>query len=168
MRPALTGDLSGAPEGQSKMKTIVSMVVMGAFLGIAGTVSHAGAMTPQKTTSVADVLALQPLSPTTVDSFTNDSAPDLADKSQSRVYAFSLKGKWGVKFDVNQPANTPAGPNDIDAGAFYKLTPSVRVAGTLGFGEKTNDAFRADPAATAEQQAAKNQPRVRLETTFKF
>jgi len=150
------------------MKTTVSMVVMGAFLAVAGTISCANAMTPQKATSVADVLALQPLSPTTADSFSNDSAPDLANKSQSKVYAFSLKGKWGVKFDVNQPATTPSGPNDIDAGAFYKLTPSVRVAGTLGFGEKTIDSFRSDPVATAQQQATKNQPRVRLETTFKF
>ena len=155
-------------KAKSKMKTVMSMVVMGAFLAIAGTMSHAYAMTPQKTASVADVLALQPLSPTTVDTFSNDAAPNLADKSQSKVYAFSLKGKWGVKFDVNQPANTPSGPNDIDAGAFYKLSPSVRVAGTLGFGEKTNDAFRADPVATAQEQATKNQPRVRLETTFKF
>ncbi len=150
------------------MKTVVSLVVMGAMLAIAGTMTHADAMTPQKTTSVADVLALQPLSPTTVENFSNDSTPDLANKSQSKVYAFNVKGKWGVKFDVNQPATEPSGPNDIDAGAFYKLSPSVRVAGTLGFGERTNDAFRADPAATAEQQAAKNQPRVRLETTFKF
>jgi hypothetical protein len=154
------------------MKPVVSVVVVGAFLAMAGAVSHAYALTQPKAsraqTSVADVLALQPLSPTTVESFTNDSAINLADKSQSRVYAFNLKGKWGVKFDVNQPETTPPGSNDIDAGAFYKLSPSVRVAGTLGFGEKTNDAFRADPVATAQQQAAKNQPRVRLETTFKF
>lgn len=154
------------------MKPVVSMVVMGAFLAIAGTGTLAHALTPQHApksqTSVADVLALQPLSPTTVDTFSNDSETNLADKSQSRVYAFNLKGKWGVKFDVNQPETSPSGMNDVDAGAFYKLSPSVRVAGTLGFGEKTNDAFRADPATTAAQQATKNQPRVRLETTFKF
>lgn len=155
------------------MKTVVSMVVMGAFLAIAGTGTLAHALTPQKVaksqTSVADVLALQPLSPTTVDNtFSNDTATNLADRSQSKSYAFALKGKWGVKFDVNQPETTPSGMNDVDAGAFYKLSPSVRVAGTLGFGEKTNEAFRADPVTTAAQQAAKNQPRVRLETTFKF
>jgi len=148
------------------------MVVMGAFLAMAGLEAHAYALTPQKAskaqTSVADVLALQPLSPTTVDSFTNDTTTNLADKSQSKVYAFNLKGKWGVKFDVNQPETTPSGPNDVDAGPYYKLSPSVRVAGTLGFGEKTLDGFRADPVATAQQQATKNQPRVRLETTFKF
>ena len=154
------------------MKSVVSMVGMGAFLAVAGTGTLAYALTPQKApksqTSVADVLALQPLSPTTVDTFSNDNATNLADRSQSKVYAFNLKGKWGVKFDVNQPETSPSGLNDVDAGAFYKLSPSVRVAGTLGFGEKTNDAFRADPATTAAQQANKNQPRVRLETTFKF
>jgi len=154
------------------MKPVVSMVVMGAFLAMAGAGSHAYAVTPQKAgkaqTSVADVLALQPLSPTTVDTFSNDTTPNLADKSQSKVYAFKLKGKWGVKFDVNQPETSPSGLNDVDAGAYYKLSPSVRVAGTLGFGEKTIDAFKPDPASTAVQQAAKGQPRVRLETTFKF
>jgi hypothetical protein len=147
-------------------------MVMGAFLAIAGTGTLAYALTPQKAakaqTSVADVLALQPLSPTTVDSFNNDAAPNLADKSESKVYAFNLKGKWGVKFDVNQPETSPSGLNDVDAGAFYKLSPSVRVAGTVGFGEKTIDSFRPDVATTAAQQATKNQPRVRLETTFKF
>ncbi len=155
------------------MKPVVSMVVMGAFLAMAGMGTLAYAVTPQKATkaqaSVADVLALQPLSPTTVDTtFSNDATPNLAAKSQSKVYAFNLKGKWGVKFDVNQPETTPSGFNDVDAGAFYKLSPSVRVAGTLGFGEKTIDAFKPEPTTAAAQQAAKNQPRVRLETTFKF
>jgi hypothetical protein len=148
------------------------MVVMGAFLAMAGTGSLAYALTPQKApkaqTSVADVLALQPLSPTTVDTFTNDQTPNLADRSESKVYAFKLKGKWGVKFDINQPETAPSGFNDVDAGAFYKLSPSVRVAGTLGFGEKTIDGLKSDPVVSAQQQAAKNQPRVRLETTFKF
>ena len=144
---------------------------MGTLLALAGIGSHAYALTqkaakPQP--SVADVLALQPLSPTTVDSFSNDQTPNLADKSQSKVYAFKLKGKWGVKFDVNQPETSPSGLNDVDAGAFYKLTPSVRVAGTLGFGEKTIDGLKPDPVNTAVQQATKNQPRVKLETTFKF
>lgn len=153
------------------MKPFVLMVVASAALAMAGMSAHAYAITPQKVsksqTSAQDVLNLAPLSPTTVESFSNDSAPDLSTKSQSKVYAFPLKGKWGVKFDVNQPETTPSGLNDIDAGAFYKLSPSVRVAGTLGFGERTTDAFKTEPQ-TALSQAAKTQPRVRLETTFKF
>ncbi|MGZ3298036.1 MAG: NtrZ family periplasmic regulatory protein [Asticcacaulis sp.] len=154
------------------MKPVVSMVVvMGAFLAVAGISTHAYAVTPQKAskaqTTAADVINLAPLSPTTVDTFSNDAAPNFSQKSQSKVYAFNLKGKWGVKFDVNQPETTPSGFNDVDAGAFYKLSPSVRVAGTLGFGEKTTDAFKAEPSSPAAQ-AAKTQPRVRLETTFKF
>ncbi|HVZ28769.1 MAG TPA: hypothetical protein VG839_00140 [Asticcacaulis sp.] len=87
-------------------------------------------------------------------------------KSQSKVFQFDLKGKWGLKFDVNQPEARPSGFNDIDAGAFYKLTPSVRVGGTLGFGEKT-EAFKPDPNP-AKSLANTSNPRVRLETTFKF
>ena len=78
----------------------------------------------------------------------------------------SLKGKWGLKFDVSQPEARPSGLNDIDAGAFYKVTPSVRVGGTLGFGEKT-EAFKPEGNPVRNQQD-KSRPRVRLETTFKF
>ncbi|ESQ90560.1 hypothetical protein ABAC460_08720 [Asticcacaulis sp. AC460] len=84
-------------------------------------------------------------------------------KPQSKIYSFDLKGKWGVKFDVNQPETAPSGLNDVDAGAFYKLTPSLRVGGTVGFGEKS-DPLKPEPKTVKDKQ----QPRVRLETTFKF
>lgn len=84
-------------------------------------------------------------------------------KTQSKIYQFDLKGKWGVKFDVNQPETAPSGLNDVDAGAFYKLTPSLRVGGTVGFGEKS-DPLKPEPKTVKD----KPQPRVRLETTFKF
>ncbi len=149
----------------------VSLVVGVLVLALAGSSTMAYAVTPgQKITKsqsqqTADVLALTPLVAASTDAFSDDGG---FSKNQSKVYSFNLKGKWGVKFDVNQPETSPSGLNDVDAGAFYKLTPSVRVAGTLGFGEKTIDGLKPDPVNTAVQQATKNQPRVKLETTFKF
>ncbi|EGF92027.1 hypothetical protein ABI_04590 [Asticcacaulis biprosthecium C19] len=84
-------------------------------------------------------------------------------QTQSKIYQFDLKGKWGVKFDINQPETAPSGLNDVDAGAFYKLSPSLRVGGTVGFGEKS-DPLKPEPKTVKDKQ----QPRVRLETTFKF
>ena len=145
----------------------VSLVVGMMVLALAGSTTLAHAVTPVqkvvKATSqqTADVLALTPLVAASADTFSLDNG---FSKNQSKVYSFNLKGKWGVKFDVNQPETSPSGLNDIDAGAFYKLTPSLRVGGTVGFGEKSDPL---KPEA-GNQLLNKKQPRVRLETTFKF
>lgn len=101
--------------------------------------------------------ATAPLSLSTLSTETN-----AASRQQSKIYQWSVKGRWGLKLDLNQDEARPSGWNDVDAGAFYKISPSVRVGGTVGFGEKTKSLQPRDPAAD------KDQPRVRLETTFKF
>ena len=137
-----------------------------AFAG-SSTVSYAFPTTQKATKSqsqaIADSLGLTAPAPSTTETFTYASGSGFSN-NQSKVYSFNLKGKWGVKFDVNQPETAPSGLNDIDAGAFYTLTPSVRVGGTLGFGEKS-DPLKPEPN---NQLQNKKQPRVRLETTFKF
>jgi len=142
------------------MKTGVSLVVGFMGLAFAGAAPFAHAA-PQGKANAQDVLSLPPLVSPSSNSFTNDSTNYAA--TQSKVYQFNLKGNWGVKFDVNQPTTAPAGSNDIDAGAFYKLTPSLRVGGSVGFGEKT-DPLKPEP----QNLQNKKQPRVHLETTFKF
>jgi len=141
------------------------MAVSLLVLAVAGSSTFAMAQTklvrPQ---SGSGEIALTPLAQPVGNSYISDSTTTFA-KPQSKVYQFNLDGKWGVKFDVNQPETSPAGSNDIDAGAFYKLTPSVRVGGTVGFGEKTDPL---KPESTRRATEDKKQPRVRLETTFKF
>ncbi|MEI9903202.1 MAG: NtrZ family periplasmic regulatory protein [Asticcacaulis sp.] len=144
------------------MKFWVKMVVASAILAMAGSAS-AYAVTPGgkiKTQGMPQLTGFTTLTSNSADTF----SPDIGfSKAQSKVYQFNLKGKWGIKFDVNQPETAPSGFNDVDAGAFYKLTPSLRVGGTVGFGEKT------DPLKPeANQLQDKKQPRVHLETTFKF
>jgi hypothetical protein len=147
------------------MKTVMILAISAAVLATAGSapafaVTNQGKATKSQTQGSDDLASL----PVT-DSYIPE--PTLTfPKNQSKVFQFDLKGKWGVKFDVNQPEARPSGFNDIDAGAFYKLTPSVRVGGTLGFGEKT-EAFKPDPNP-AKSLANTSNPRVRLETTFKF
>lgn len=69
------------------------------------------------------------------------------------------KGRWGLKLDL---AGRDAQWKDVDVGAFFRVTPSLRVGGAVGL-ESTND--------TPVQERNKTQaaaPKVRLETAFKF
>jgi hypothetical protein len=152
------------------MKPVMSLLLSATILAAAGTSGHALAVTPVQKTVHAQQGASQTsslnLAPISQDSYISDSTTSF-NKNGSKSYQFDLSNKWGVKFDVNQPETSPSGLNDIDAGAFYKLTPSLRVGGSLGFGEKT-DPMKTEAANAAVAQDARKQPRVRLETTFKF
>lgn len=69
------------------------------------------------------------------------------------------KGRWGLKFDVDPSRVRPTA--DVEAGAYFKVTPSLRVGGAVGLGQVDQDnAMR----KTREEPA----PRVRLETALKF
>ncbi|HYF22469.1 MAG TPA: hypothetical protein VD929_03640 [Caulobacteraceae bacterium] len=70
-------------------------------------------------------------------------------------------GRWSLKLDQDQPVGREADWKDVEAGAYYRLTPSLRVGGSFGLGERKSDPARLQP----EEKA---QPRVRLETTFRF
>jgi hypothetical protein len=71
------------------------------------------------------------------------------------------KGRFGVTLDMQQPSERPLAPNDIAAGAYYRITPSLRVGGSVALGaqELTPRANTAPPAST---------PKVRVETKFRF
>ena len=151
------------------MKPSVSLLLSATVLALAGTSGHALAVTPvQKTVHAQQGAATGGLNlaPISQDSYISDSTTSFS-KNPSKTYQFDLSNKWGVRFDVNQTETSPSGLNDIDAGAFYKLTPSLRVGGSLGFGEKT-DPNKTEAANAAVAQDARKQPRVRLETTFKI
>lgn len=72
------------------------------------------------------------------------------------------KGRWGLMLDI-----TPRGQGvdsqvrDVEAGAFFRVTPQLRVGGAVGVGPQ------AAPARKAGERD-EDAPRVRLETAFKF
>lgn len=70
-------------------------------------------------------------------------------------------GRWGLNLDVDRPVGREADWSDVDAGAYVRLSPSVRVGGSVALGER-----RADPGRP--QRDPRSQPRVRLETIFRF
>jgi hypothetical protein len=75
------------------------------------------------------------------------------------------KSRWGLKVEMDQPANRNAQFQDVQAGAFYKLTPSLSVGGAVALRDPTMLTNQANPQGPVTPT---NAPRVRLETAFKF
>jgi len=81
-------------------------------------------------------------------------------QSTRRSLQWDDKARWGVKLDLTQPASRDMQLKDIQAGAYYRLSPSLRVGGAVALGD-TSQINR----YTVPQDRS---PRVRLETAFKF
>jgi hypothetical protein len=71
------------------------------------------------------------------------------------------KGRWGVTLNLEQPADRDMQLNDVQAGAYFRVTPSLRIGGAVSLGDAETPTYR----KTQPEEAA---PRVRLETAFKF
>ena len=71
------------------------------------------------------------------------------------------KGRFGFTLDVQQSDGRPTAPNDVSAGAYFRITPSVRVGGSVALGEQ-------DLTPRRNQSRPADQPKVRLETAFTF
>jgi hypothetical protein len=81
-------------------------------------------------------------------------------QTKHRSLQWNDKARWGLKLDLNQPTGRDLQLKDIQAGAFYRLTPSLQVGGAVSLGGST----RLTRDTAPEDQA----PRIRLETAFKF
>ena len=68
------------------------------------------------------------------------------------------KGRWGLKLDLG---SRDAQWKDVEAGAFFRVTPSLRVGGAVGLETTTDTPVRKRDGEDAA-------PKVRLETAFKF
>jgi hypothetical protein len=73
------------------------------------------------------------------------------------------KSRWSLKLDMSQPVGRDMQLRDVQAGAYYRVTPSLRVGGAVTLG----DGFTGQPSDGSAPVQAQS-PRVRLETTFKF
>lgn len=72
------------------------------------------------------------------------------------------KGRWGLTLNMEQPQTRAMQLNDVQAGAYFRITPSLRIGGAVALSDR--------PAAQSynKVQPEDRQPRVRLETAFKF
>jgi len=94
--------------------------------------------------------------------FTVRAEPAAAAPNAGQVTKWDArKGRFGFTLDMQQPAAREATPNDVKAGAYYRITPSLRVGGSVAFGEQ-------ELAPRPNQARPADQPKVRLESSFKF
>jgi len=122
-----------------------------ATLVLAGTLCLADAALAQSrsTASTLSLTDAQRAQPTTV-------------QPQRRSLRWIDGGRWGLDFNLNQPVGRETDWGDVEAGAYYRLSPRLRLGASAGLG-----APRADPARAPETDG-RAQPRVRLESIFKF
>ncbi|WP_242912535.1 MULTISPECIES: NtrZ family periplasmic regulatory protein [Brevundimonas] len=79
-----------------------------------------------------------------------------------RGLRWNESGRWGLNLNLNQPVGRGTDWGDVEAGAFYRVNPRLRV------GAAANLATRETDPARVEETDRRTQPRVRLETIFKF
>lgn len=80
---------------------------------------------------------------------------------QSRL-RFTERGRWGLDLNLSQPVGRESNLGDVEAGAYYRVNPRLRVGATAGLAEP-----EADPAR-APQTDRRAAPRFRLESIFRF
>ena len=90
--------------------------------------------------------------------------PHSTATQQRRGLRWNDSGRWGLNFNLNQPVGRETDWGDVEAGAYYRLSPRLRVGAAANLASPEVDPARA-PESAADRRAA---PRVRLETIFKF
>ncbi|MFN7127742.1 MAG: NtrZ family periplasmic regulatory protein [Brevundimonas sp.] len=85
-----------------------------------------------------------------------------APAQQRRGLRLNDNGRWGLDFNLNQPVGRETDWGDVEAGAYYRLNDRLRVGAAAAVASP-----EADPAR-APETTGRAQPRVRLETIFKF
>lgn len=79
-----------------------------------------------------------------------------------RGLRWNESGRWGLNLNLNQPVGRGTDWGDVEAGAFYRVNPRLRV------GAAANLSTRETDPARVEESDRRTQPRLRLETIFKF
>jgi len=85
-----------------------------------------------------------------------------ASTTSRRGLRWNSNGRWGLDFNLNQPIGRETQWGDVEAGAYYRLSPSLRVGAAAGLAPAEQDPAR------APETDRRGQPRVRLETLFRF
>jgi hypothetical protein len=76
----------------------------------------------------------------------------------------SKKGRWGLRLGVESREDRQSDLRDVEPGVFYKVTPRLHIGGGVTLAPDTS----LSPDQQRFQIPQAPNPRVRLETTFKF
>ena len=90
-----------------------------------------------------------------------DAAQRAAPATPRRGLRWNENGRWGLDFNLNQPVGRERAWGDVEAGAYYRLSPRLSVGATAELGAREQD-----PAEVPEPR--RTPPRLRLESIFKF
>ncbi len=127
----------------------VGLIGAAAALALLGVGSEAYAQTAK---------AKAPADPSTSRSFTG--ADQWGPQGARQSLQWDGKGRWGLNLDLERPVGRAMSEKDVEAGAFYRISPSLRVGGAVRLGDKLDEPRELTPRD--------DQPRVRLETRFQF
>jgi hypothetical protein len=111
---------------------------------------------------VAQVAGVTPGATTKPLDFTVQADPSLGVPGGQTMKWDAAKNRWGVTLSVHQPETRETTLSDIQAGAYYKITPAWRAGGALSFG---SEQIAPGPKPNTPDVP---QPRVQFETKFKF
>jgi hypothetical protein len=94
--------------------------------------------------------------------FTVKSEPLTAASDGGRALKWDAsKGRFGFTLNIQQPRERPAVANDVQAGAYFRITPTLRVGGAVALGDQE---LKLLPNAARPAAA----PKLTLQTAFKF
>jgi hypothetical protein len=90
-------------------------------------------------------------------------APAIAPQGIAKTLQWDARrGRWGLTVNMDQPSSREMQLNDVQAGAYFRITPSLRVGGAVALGADVRQ------PAFKQTEPVIPRPRVRLETAFKF
>ncbi len=84
-----------------------------------------------------------------------------APAGQTRL-RFTERGRWGLDLNMTQPVGRDSNLGDVEAGAYYRVNPRLRLGASAGLAEPETD------PAQAPQGDRRAAPRFRLESLFRF
>ncbi len=90
------------------------------------------------------------------------SARTAAGQAGASRLRFTERGRWGLDLNLSQPVGRDSNLGDVEAGAYYRVNPRLRVGAAAGLAETESDPAR---APQTDRRAA---PRFRLESIFRF
>lgn len=94
--------------------------------------------------------------------FTVKAEPITLAPNSGKAYLYDAsRGRLGFTLGIQQPEGRQMAPNDVQAGAYFRITPSLKVGGSVALGQQ-----ELTPRANSARPA--DAPKVRLESSFRF
>lgn len=91
------------------------------------------------------------------------------DQSQSRqVIELDASKRWSLNLKIQPPVTRQLELKDVEAGANFKLNPSLRLGGSVGLADKSAPDEAAQRLQENRQKPERVFPRVKLNAIFKF